>query len=123
MSRKPISSIAIAGLGPVLFASSLYAGVAFYHRNVFGLGTVVNDIDVSGLNVSEANEKLSEAFEYKGLTVIDKNGSEYLITTDNIDFGADYTVALTEMKKENHPLMWGKNFVSKEKKTLNPDIS
>ena len=123
MSKKAISNIAIAVLGPVLFAFSLYAGVAFYHRNVFGLGTVINDIDVSGLTVVQANEKLSEAFEYDGLTVIDKNGEEYLISTESIGFGANFVTGLQEIKDKNHPLTWGKNFISDEKKTLVPEIT
>ncbi|MBR3040556.1 MAG: L,D-transpeptidase/peptidoglycan binding protein [Lachnospiraceae bacterium] len=123
MSKKAISNIAIAVLGPVLFASSLYAGVAFYHRNVFGLGTVINDIDVSGLTVVQANEKLSEAFEYDGLTVIDKNGEEYLISTESIGFGANFVTGLQEIKDKNHPLTWGKNFISDEKKTIVPEVT
>ena len=107
MNKKAITGPVIAVLGILVLAFFLYTGVVFHYFGKFGYGTVVNGINFSGKTTDEMKEQLENAYAYKQIIVVDKNGDDYVIPMDSIGFTVDYSGAVDEFKKSYNPFSWG----------------
>ena len=113
MDKKAIKYAVIAILGVVIFAGCMYVGVSVHYWNRFGPGTMLGDLNVSGMTEEEANARLCADFDYKEIDVIDKNGDAYLISLDSIDYKADYSESVNAAYKQRRAFGWIKNYTDK----------
>ena len=123
MNKKAITGPVIAVLGILVLAIFLYTGVVFHYFGKFGYGTVVNGINFSGKTTDEMKEQLENAYAYKQIIVVDKNGDDYVIPMDSIGFSVDYSGAVDEFKKSYNPFSWGINVIKHKEFVLTPDTN
>ena len=90
--KKKHSGLKVFGIvAALMIYSALFIGAAFaIERTVvsperFHNNTVINDVDVSGMNIDEANDALTEEWNKHELTVVDSAGKE-IGTLKNFDF-------------------------------------
>ena len=102
-------SIIIAGSiagGLLLLAVITYLGLAFYYKDGFQYGTVINGQPCVGMTVKEANDVLTGMIEYNTVELIDKFGTSYPVNMDQIDFTIDYSKDLKKIKESQNPYLW-----------------
>lgn len=108
MNKKVIRGVLIA-LGAVILASGIvYLGFAGYYSRRFSYRTYINGVYCTGRGVESVSRELSGKVGYMGLTVIDKDGTEYRISPSDVDFKADYSDSVKRIFDSASPLCWGR---------------
>ena len=100
-----------------------YIGLAIYYHNAFAYGTWINDVYCTGRSIQEVNADLVQNFAYEGLTVYDKDGKSYLITTEQINYQFDFVTALEIYQKRQNPWMWIESLRQGDSAKLTPVVS
>ena len=100
-----------------------YIGLAIYYHNAFAYGTWINNVYCTGRSIQEVNEDLVRNFAYEGITVYDKDGNSYEITTDQINYQYDFVKALEIYRKQQNPWMWVDSLSHGDSAELAPVVS
>lgn len=100
-----------------------YIGLAIYYHNAFAYGTWINDVYCTGRSIQEVNADLVQNFAYEGITVHDKDGDSYLITTEQINYQFDFVTALEIYQKRQNPWMWIESLKQGDSAKLTPVVS
>ncbi len=100
-----------------------YVGLAVYYQNAFPYGTWINDIYCTGRSIQEVNDDLAAQFHYAGVTVVDRDGSRYLIEAEDISYQFDFERALEIYQKRQNPWMWIDSLFGENRVELVPVIS
>ena len=100
-----------------------YIGLAVYYHNAFAYGTWINDVYCTGRSIEEVNNDLVSNFKYAGITVYDKDGNSYEITTEQIDYQYDFVKALEIYRKQQNPWMWIDSLAHGDSTELSPVVS
>ena len=100
-----------------------YIGLAVYYHNAFAYGTWINDVYCTGRSIQEVNDDLVRNFAYEGITVYDKDGNSYKITTDQINYQYDFVKALEIYQKQQNPWMWVESLSHGDSAELAPMVS
>ena len=100
-----------------------YIGLAIYYHNAFAYGTWINDVYCTGRSIQEVNADLVQNFAYEGITVYDKDGNFYLITTEQINYQFDFVTALEIYQKRQNPWMWIESLKQGDSAKLTPVVS
>lgn len=100
-----------------------YVGLAVYYQNAFPYGTWINNIYCTGRSIQEVNDDLAAQFHYAGVTVVDRDGSRYLIGAEDISYQFDFERALEIYQKRQNPWMWIDSLFGGNRVELVPVIS
>lgn len=107
----------------VILAALAYMALAVYYHDRFVLGTWAGGHYITGLSVSQAAELLNSEYEATDITVIDKDGKKYTISSNDIDVKADYTQSLNTAFDRQNVISWIYNMVNGKELTMVPEIT
>lgn len=100
-----------------------YIGLAIYYHNAFAYGTWINDVYCTGRSIQEVNDDLVKNFTYEGITIYDKDGNSYVISSEDIGYQFDFVRALEIYQKQQNPWMWIDSLTHGDSAELMPVIS
>ena len=100
-----------------------YIGLAIYYHNAFAYGTWINNVYCTGRSIQEVNAELVQNFTYDGVTIYDKDGNVYVITTEDINYKFDFVTALEIYQKRQNPWMWIDSLSHGNSAELSPVVS
>lgn len=121
--KRLLKHIAVI-LGLVTIAvMGTYVGLAVYYHNAFTYGTWINGIYCTGRSIQEVNDELAKGFTYEGVTVEDKDGNRYEISTEEIAYQFDFKKALEIYQKQQNPWMWIDSLFDGHRVELTPVVS
>lgn len=90
-------------LGLLLIAFGIFAGIAKRYETMFLPGTTVNGLDVSGMNLSQAERVLQDSQEGYSLTIQERDSVTETITGEQIDLAMVFDDVLAkELAGQNH---------------------
>lgn len=110
-------------LASLCVLAAIYLGISAYFINHFYFGTVINNVNVSGKNISEANEALKDEFKDYSIKLEGRNNMSDEIKGTDIDLSYDPQDKLEELKKQQNPLLWIVSIFKKENIELDGIIS
>lgn len=93
-------------LGCLVISGILYAGIGIRYRDHFCPNTVINGMDVSGMNVSEVMTKIDADVKKYVLTIETRDGEEKIRGND-IGLRAEFDETLEEILEMQNPVAWG----------------
>ena len=102
-SNELIKGAAAAVLSVTALAGSLYYAKALDYRDVFVPGTVINGEEAAGHTVSEMEDILGAC----NLKVIFRNGKDFSVHEDDIDYRYVADGELDELMEKQNPYLWG----------------
>ncbi len=109
MKKMVLHSICIS-IVPFLILGVIYLLLAYYYQDTFLFGTWINNQYVTGKNVAQVNELLSNKQEVEAMEVIafDQFGNEttYYFEKDNFSYDLSYTYELTRILDVQNPYSW-----------------
>ena len=100
-----------------------YIGLAIYYHNAFAYGTWINNVYCTGRSIQEVNADLVQNLSFEGVTVYDKDGNSYKITTEQINYQFDFVKALEIYQKRQNPWMWIDSLYQGSSVELTPIVS
>ncbi len=107
----------------LLVLAGIYFGLAGYYSKRFCYGTWINDVYCTGKTIEEVNDELIRISSYDKVTVIDRNGNRYEIPLEEIEYGMDYTEALSNIKISQSSLEWIRYYFTEQKHSVMPVVS
>ena len=112
MLNKVVKIVGIVLAGVIVLAVTGYMAVAYHFRYRYPAGTYINNVDVRGLDVRNANELLLKKYmpgvDYSDITLMFEGPDGYNETVRGSDIGlkADMTDALNNIMAEQKPYEW-----------------
>ena len=94
--------------------AAIYLGMSAYFMNHFYFGTTVNNINVAGKNINEANEELAKQIGEYSLSLEGRNNYRDEIKGTDINLTYNPGNKLEELKDSQHPLGWIVSLFKKE---------
>ncbi|MCD8221990.1 MAG: L,D-transpeptidase family protein [Clostridiales bacterium] len=95
-----------AGVALLVFAAAAYIGTAQRYNECFFPRTVVNHIDVSGLNVREVKTQIDEGIAGYTCRIITRTGEDE-ISGETIGLRMEYDDSLEQVMAGQNPYLWG----------------
>ena len=90
-------------LGLLLIAFGLFAGIAKRYETMFLPGTTVNGLDVSGMNLAQAEQVIQDSQQDYALTIQERDSVTETITGEQIDLAMVFDDVLAKaMADQNH---------------------
>ncbi len=100
---SPMMVVLSVLLGLLMILFGLYAGISKRYETVFLPGTTLNGLDVSGMNLSQAERVLQDSQEDYALTITERDSVTETITGEQIDLSMVFGNALAEgLAQQNH---------------------
>ena len=96
----------------------IYLIGSFYFNKKFLSGTYINDINVSGLTLTEANEKLAEQIDARSLKLIFNDGQSEVLQSAQLGVSYNKDNSLNQLMKNQNKWAWFIGFFKNEKNTL-----
>ena len=116
--------ILCAVLGAVFLAGAgAYGGYAWYNKDKFYRGTVINQVDCSGLTAEQAQELIRESVEEYVLTLKFRGGISEQIRGEDIDYTYIPDGSVAQIKESQSPLLWVKGLFQSEEYQVSENIS
>lgn len=89
----------------------IYIGISVYFMNHFFFGATINDIDVSGSSVEEAQQKIDEKLSEYALTIVERDGTTDTITATDVDLKIPWNGQVEGFLEGQNGFVWiGKLF-------------
>lgn len=92
--------------------AAIYLGISFYSVNHFNLGTTINDINVGGKTVEEAEKQLSSQMETYALELVERGDTKEQIKGSDIGLKYD-SDKIKELKDKQNAFAWITTFFKK----------
>lgn len=116
--------ILCAVLGAVFLAGAgAYGGYAWYNKDKFYRGTVINQVDCSGLTAEQAQELIRKSVEEYALTLKFRGGISEQIRGEDIDYTYIPDGSVAQIKESQSPLLWVKGLFQSEEYQVSENIS
>lgn len=116
--------ILCAVLGAVFLAGAgAYGGYAWYNKDKFYRGTVINQVDCSGLTAEQAQELIRKSVEEYALTLKFRGGISEQIRGEDIDYTYIPDGSVAQIKESQSPLLWVKGLLQSEEYQVSENIS
>lgn len=106
MVMKRILIICAAVLTVLLI---IYIGFSVYFMNHFYVGTQINSVDVSGVSVEEAKDRIQQAMKEYQLVLVERDGSEESIFGKEIDLQVIWENQVDRLMEEQNGFLWVKS--------------
>lgn len=107
--RKWIRVLTLILLSGFLVMLSGGLALGMYYRNNFPVNTWINGIYCTGKTIEEVNKELIEQTELPDISVLDRNGTVWIIPAEDIELKPDYSTSLKKFLKKNATAMWMNN--------------
>lgn len=119
-NRKLILGIAGGSAGALLLS---YIGVGMYYTAHFLPNTEINGHDCSGKTAAQVEEIFKDGMEEYVLTVVDKDGRQEQITSDEIDLEYKESKEMKKALKDQSSFLWPASFFLKDSADVTIDLS
>lgn len=103
--------------------AAIYLGMSAYFINHFYFGTTVNNVNIAGKNINEANEELASEIKDYSLKLEGRENSTDEIKGTDINLMYNPDGKLEELKNSQHPLGWIVSVFKKENIELDGIVS
>lgn len=103
----------IAGIAVVVIlaaAGGIYAGLGQKYKTVFFPGTLINEMDVSGLTVEQVKELIASGIDGYTLTIQGRGDFEAQISGEDILLHPEFDGTLEQIVAGQNPLEWGMRY-------------
>lgn len=120
---KKIRGLMIAAGSFCLLCAVVYLLFVGYYSEGFALNTWINGVYCTGKNIEEVNSELLLKTEAPSIVIVDKNGREWKINGNDIDYIFDYSESLRSIKESQSPYAWIVNLGQTSKRELEPIIT
>lgn len=100
----------------------MYLGVSFYFMNHFHFRSVVNNVNVAGKTVEEANQQISEKIENYELKLVERNNVTEQIKGTDIDLQYNSVDEVQKIKDNQNPFTWVGSIFSGDEKEVTEGI-
>ncbi len=84
----------------------LFWGVSLFYQKHFGPYTWINEIYCTGLSVEETNRLLEAQQPSPQITIVDKDGKEYILNLEEADYRAEFSTKLQVLKDLEGAFSW-----------------
>lgn len=106
-----------------LLSFGIYLLLAQYYQQRFMLNTWINGVYCTGKNVEEVNKELLNLSEAPFLSITDKSGREYRISTNEFNYTVDFKDDLQKILDKQNIYQWPKSILIQNRIELIPHIS
>lgn len=93
-------------LGLLLILFGIYAGISTRYREMFLPGSTINNLDVSGMTISQVEQTMSDNQGEYSLTLVERDGITETITGEEIDFALSFDGSLQQLLEEQNAWSW-----------------
>ena len=119
--KRTVKLLTILIMLTLLMPGLLYIGLAYYYRETYSYGTVINGIYATGKTPEDVNEELVRGEDYSTL-YIGLGDELYDVKAEDIDYSIDYLNPLKQYKRMQNPYLWITNILNGMKsRTVRPD--
>lgn len=115
-STKILWGILISLLGILLL---IYIFIAFYYKERFYFGSLINNIDYSGKTVEEVEEDIASEIALYSITITGRDGLKETITAQDMNYRYVSDGQIHALKEEQNPFMWPFSYFDEEYKEMN----
>ena len=92
-----------------------------YYRDSFSYDTWINGVYCTGKTIDEVNRELEEQYTYEGITVTcNQEDYTFFIPKEEVDFRADFKLALQQYKNTQSAFEWFKRFFGDHREDFLP---
>lgn len=93
-------------LGVLLILFGIFAGISTRYKEMFLPGSTLNNLDVSGMTVSQVQRALEDSQGEYTLTLVERDGVTETITGDEIGLALSFNGELEQLLSEQNPWSW-----------------
>lgn len=108
---KIIWGILISLLGILLL---FYLFTAFYYRERFYFGSLINNIDYSGKTVEQVEDDIASQIAQYSITITGRDGLEETITAEDMNYHYVSDGQIHALKEDQNPFMWPFSYFNEE---------
>lgn len=84
----------------------IYIGISVYFMNHFFFGATINDINVSGSSVEEAQRKIDEKLSEYALTIVERDGTTENIAATDVDLAIPWNGQVEGFLEGQNGFVW-----------------
>lgn len=114
-STKILWGILISLLGILLL---IYIFIAFYYKERFYFGSLINNIDYSGKTVEEVEENIASEIALYSITITGRDGLKETIAAQDMNYRYVSDGQIHALKEEQNPFMWPFSYFNEEYKEM-----
>lgn len=84
----------------------IYISISVYFMNHFFFGSTINDVDVSGNSIEEAQKKIDEKLSEYVLTIVERDGTTENITAKELDLAIPWNGQIEKFIEGQNGFVW-----------------
>ncbi|SFA89100.1 Putative peptidoglycan binding domain-containing protein [Acetitomaculum ruminis DSM 5522] len=122
-SHKKAFRIAMIILGVIVVViAGVYLKIAIDYNTHFFKGTMINNIDVSGMTLEEAENELKADAKKYSITINFRGGVTDTISSSDIDYRYEHVKEVTNALEEQNIFSWPANYITGNKNEISVDM-
>lgn len=96
----------------------IYIGISVYFMNHFFFGTTINDVDVSGSSIEDAQQKIDQKLSEYVLTIVERDGTTENLTATDVNLAIPWNGQIEQFIEDQNGFVWVGKLFQPEKYSL-----